>query len=522
MQLQKFEKLAFTVLILLSVVGGVMRFINLDFKEFWYDESYTALVLSGHTEAQFFENVVDRAVPFSDLRKFRTVGSDSTVPNISRALFESEPGHAPLFYLLNWLFCKAFGSTPFTFRFISALISAFTLPVIFFLASETYSNRLLAALTTAFAALSPSLIYFAQEARDYSLGLFFMFLSNALLLYSLRTGKHSGWLGYGISLVLGLYSWLLTVCAALGQVFFVLLGKERRKKYWRQFLGTFLLAGVLFGPWLYLIKVNSSTLFRTYSWLEPSVPYDALVNVWLTIFCKAFALFGWQTSHYEWLLIGITFFEFLSFAVAARFLRGPKYLQLCIIVVWFVIFAGQDLLLGGARSAPFRYQTMVIGCTLILFASLAEWLFTLKIAALNAVAVVVVSLFIGIESFSSVTFLQEKNWPNKAIKMRLTYPIGHYFTSLHAPLLVCERSRINLVELLDLSQVAPPDSGFLYMKDVNDSPFPASADEFYLWNASTALEKRCKLEGYSVIQGVEGVPCLKRVSVGIAAPSATK
>jgi uncharacterized membrane protein len=511
MQMRKFEKLAFAALIFLSLVGGVMRFVNLDLKEFWFDESYTAIVLSGHSLAELSELVTDKVVPFRDLRTYRTVGHQSTLANISKGLLDMEPGHAPLFYVFTGLVCKALGSTPFTFRLFSAFVGLLTLPVIFFLAFETYRNRLLAALTMTFAALSPSCIYFAQEARDYALGLFFMFLSSAFLLYSLRTGKIAGWLGYGISLLLGLYSWLLLVCAAIGQFIYVLAGKERRKKYWREFFGTFILTFLAFAPWLNQVRLHSHAIIQAYSWLEPTVAYSVLVNVWLAIFCKAFALFGWQTANFEWLLLTVTVFELLSFAVAARFLRGPKYLQLSIILVWFIVFAGQDLLLGGARSAPFRYQTMVIGCTLILFPSLAEWLASIKIKALSVLAVVVMAVFICIESCSSVLYLQEKNWPNKAIKMRITAPIGQFLGTVRAPKLLCERNRINLLELVDLSQVAPPDALFFYMKDAESSPLPDTADEFYVWNASKELEDRCRKIGFTDIEKIQGVPVLKRM-----------
>ena len=505
------ESIVFMTLIVLSIIGGIMRFVNLDKKQFWYDESCTALIASGHFTKQLTEEISHGPVKFADLTKFRAVGHDSTIDKTVAAVFEDEPGHAPTFYLLSQLFCRLFGSSAFSMRLVSAIVSLISLPVIFWLARETYSSRIIAALTMAFAALSPSLIYFAQEARDYSLGLFWMFLSSACLLYALRTAKVSAWAAYGSALVLGFYSWLLIPCAVAGQFIFVFASKERIKKSWLPYLVALVSAVVLFSPWLLEVKAHTAGLKNAYSWMEPPVPVNALFNVWMTTPCKAFALFGMQTSHYESLLLVVTVMEAAAAAVALRFVRGTKLLQLSIILVWFLVFAGQDILLGGARSAPFRYQLMAIACVIILFPTLVEWLWGLKFSIMRVVSVGVAVFIIGVEIFSSVFLLQERDWPNKSVSLRYTRPIADKLNGESEPVIVCEQRRINVVEVLDLASVMNGDAKLLFLSKDNPQTV-AVTNNLYLWNPSPELEKQLADAGYSIEDLNQEVPYLKKAT----------
>jgi len=158
-----------------------MRFVKLDDKEFWHDESFTALVLSGRTTSELKNEISTKPCQISDLTKYRTMTERSNMSALIRVIGEDEPGHPPLFYCIELLICSVLGTTTLTMRLVCAVISLLTLPVIYWLALETYKSKLLAALATTFASLSPLLIYYAQEARDYSLGILFMTLSSAAL-----------------------------------------------------------------------------------------------------------------------------------------------------------------------------------------------------------------------------------------------------------------------------------------------------------------------------------------------------
>ncbi len=510
-RIQRLEFFSIVTLSLLVVLGAAMRFVNLDDKEFWHDECFTALVLSGHTASELKEQIASKPVLISDLTQFRIVNKTSNVQSLLRVIGEDEPGHAPLFYFIEYLFCLVFGTTPFTMRLVCAIISVITLPIIYWLALETYESRVVAALTTALAALSPLLIYYAQEARDYSLGIFFMALSSATLFYALRSSKTEAWIGYAITLIVGLHSWLFMTVVIAGHIFYVAMSQGRRTQVWRPFALCVASSGLLFGPWLLFLSHHLSNFKKAYDWMQPSLSSSELLIVWLAIPYKAFALFGFKTPKLGSLLLVITVFECVATAIAAIPFRNKKYLHLSIIALWLIVFAGQDLLSGGARSAVFRYQTVIIFSVLILFPTLIESLWkrnrVTKILALLSIAFI-----FGVELLSDNYMLNCKIWPDKAIRMRFTDPIVERMNKENATALVAEEQSINLTELLDLSYKLHPDCQLIFRTSNAPQPVAKAFQTLYLWNPTPELEAQLKSQ-YEVTDNIDNFPYLKRAKL---------
>ncbi len=510
-RIHRLEFISIVSLSILVVIGAAMRFVKLDDKEFWNDECFTALVLSGHTASELKEHIASKPVQIADLTKFRIVNEGNDVPSLLRVIGEDEPGHAPLFYFIEYLFCMAFGSTPFTMRLACAIISVTTLPIIFWLAFETYKSRVIATLTTALAALSPLLIYYAQEARDYSLGILFMTLSSASLFYALRTSKRGAWIGYASTLIVGLYSWLFMTVVIAGHVVYVTLSQGRRLQVWRPFALSVASSGLFFAPWLMFLSKHLSDFKKAYDWLQPSLTPSELLTVWLAIPYKAFALFGFKTPKLGSLLLFTTVFECAATAMAAIPFRNPKYLHLSIIVLWIIVFAGQDLLSGGARSAVFRYQTVIIFSVLILFPTLIESLWR-RNRVTKILALLTIAFIFGVELLSDNYMLNCKIWPDKAIKMRFTYPIVERMNKENAAALVAEEQSINLTELLDLSYKLHPDCQLIFRTTAAPQPIPKTFQTLYLWNPSPNLEAELKSQ-YEITDNIDNFPYLKRANL---------
>ena len=506
---KRVETAAAVALLLLCLAGVAARFVNIDRKEFWHDECYTALVISGHTTRQLASAISSKVVPFSDLKEYRTVGGSSTIANILHSISEDEPGHAPIFYFKELVFCKIFGSTPFTMRLVSVLIGVATLPVVFWLALETYELPILALLTLAFACLSPSMIYYAQEARDYSLGIFFMFTTSACLLFALRKPSKYSWAAYCASVVLGLYSWLFMTIVVAAQLLYVVMCQKRTAKIWRPFTICLALAGLSFLPWLAMLSQSSENFSHAYDWIQSDITLLSLLTIWLAIPYKAFALFGFKTARFGLLLLIITILQFIALALSARH-RSAKSLQLIIIAVWFAVFAGQDAIFGGARSAPFRYHSLVIGSVIILFAYLIQWLWQQRFAKVAKCLAVSIVLFIfSVEALSDIYMLHVRIWPDKAIAMRFTDLMATSLNREKDVVLVCEQQRINLPELLDLSIVINPETRLLFRDSKNPQPLPTTIKKLYLWNPSSDLETELSRCHYTVSNDVDDMPYLK-------------
>ncbi|MBS1956200.1 MAG: glycosyltransferase family 39 protein [Cyanobacteria bacterium SZAS-4] len=506
----RIELIGIGFLLVFICIGASLRFINLADKEFWHDESFTALVLSGRTTVELKDEISAKPCKFSDLTKYRTRTDRTDAASLLRVIGEDEPGHAPLFYYIVNAFCLAMGTTPFSMRLVCAIISLATLPVIYWLALETYKSKFTATLATTFASLSPILIYYAQEARDYSLGMFFMTLSSALLFYALRTSKRITWIAYASSLALGMYSWLFITIVIDGHILFVALTQKRSKEILLPFSLSIASAGLVFAPWLAFLSMHTANFKKAYDWIQPALTPGELLTVWLAIPYKALALFGFKTPKLATPLLVVTLLEFCSVALAAIPFKNARYLHLSIITIWLLVFAGQDLLTGGARSAVFRYQTVIIVSILMLLPTVFEALWK-KNRLVKALAIVVLMLVFGIELLSDQYMLNCKIWPDKGINMRFTLPIAEHLNKEPAAYLVTEEQSINPTELLDLSYQTNPDCQLIFRSAAKPQPVPDDAQVLYLWNPSPELMSALK-ERFDITDEVDKFPYLKKAT----------
>jgi mannosyltransferase len=151
-------KLKNTILILLLLTAFALRLYRLDHQEIWGDEAHSVYVAS--------------------LPLLSTVS-----PRI-----ETNP---PLYHLLLYFWARLTGSSVFALRFLSLVLGVLTVPFVYRLARLAFGVPvgLLAALLCA---ISPSQVYYSQEARMYALAAF----STALSMFLLATivsgeGGHS-------------------------------------------------------------------------------------------------------------------------------------------------------------------------------------------------------------------------------------------------------------------------------------------------------------------------------------------
>ena len=141
-----------TLLLLLSA-GTLMRFRSVDSKPFWFDEAFSVEVAR------------------TDWRNFLH-------------LIWWREANMSLYYVLlrAWL---DFGQSPLFIRSLSVVISAATLPAIYWVAKLLY-DRPVALLATALLAFNAYSVRYAQEARSYALFLLMATVSSGFLISWLR------------------------------------------------------------------------------------------------------------------------------------------------------------------------------------------------------------------------------------------------------------------------------------------------------------------------------------------------
>jgi Dolichyl-phosphate-mannose-protein mannosyltransferase len=121
----------------LVLVGGLLRFLTLGTQSYWFDEAQAAHEFSLSLGAMVS----------------------------SMISHESNP---PLYFVVGWLWAKLFGTGAFGLRSLSALAGSAAIVIAYLCGRELVSVRaglLAAALVT----LSPFMIWYSQEAREYML-----------------------------------------------------------------------------------------------------------------------------------------------------------------------------------------------------------------------------------------------------------------------------------------------------------------------------------------------------------------
>ena len=160
-------------LIVLTILGFFLRFYNLGFNSLWLDEAST--------------------------NTFAVM----SIPDIWKATAGGE-FNPPLFYWIEHLMLTL-GNNEVVLRFVPALLGVLTIPLIYF-AGKEFMDRNVGIIAAAAFAFSPFLIFYSQEARAYSMMLFFVAFAMVFYFKALKTNELKDWALFGILSALAFWS----------------------------------------------------------------------------------------------------------------------------------------------------------------------------------------------------------------------------------------------------------------------------------------------------------------------------
>jgi uncharacterized membrane protein len=237
--------------IVLLVLSVFFRVSHLDRKVYWADEAYTSIRLSGYTTAEIVRTVTQSPTTAAALQKFQTPDPDKGLGGTLHGLAVEEPQLPPLYYVMLRAWVQGFGNTVTTLRSFSVLFSLLAFPCLFWFCLELFGSATVGWVAIALVAASPLHLVYAQEARMYSLWMLMVLFSSAALLRAMRLQTRASWLLYTVTVILSLYTYLLSVVILVGHGVYVLLMTVKRQ---RQVLFAYVLSsaiGVLtFVPWV--------------------------------------------------------------------------------------------------------------------------------------------------------------------------------------------------------------------------------------------------------------------------------
>lgn len=161
------------ILLSLTFIGLLLRFYNLGYNSLWLDEASTYT--------------------------FATM----SIP----AIWEATAGgefNPPLFYWIEHVML-VFGNNEFILRFVPSLLGVLTIPIVYLIGREFY-DRNVGIIAAAGFTFSPFLIFYSQEARAYSMMLFFVALAMLFCLRALKTNDIKEWILFGVFSALAFWS----------------------------------------------------------------------------------------------------------------------------------------------------------------------------------------------------------------------------------------------------------------------------------------------------------------------------
>lgn len=179
------------LLVGVTVVGAALRFATLTSQSYWFDEAQAAHELH---------------------LSFGAMLSSWSV---------NEP-NPPLFFVVGWVWAQIFGTGEAGLRSLSALAGTAAIPITYLCARELVSRRA-ALVAAALVAVSPFMIWYSQEAREYML---LAALCGGSLLFFARawrepTARNVGWwaLLSALALLTQYFAAFLVAAAAIGLLY---------------------------------------------------------------------------------------------------------------------------------------------------------------------------------------------------------------------------------------------------------------------------------------------------------------
>ncbi|RCJ39723.1 hypothetical protein A6770_11600 [Nostoc minutum NIES-26] len=499
--------LLFLTVILL--VGIFFRFVNLERKVYWHDEAYTSLRISGYTKTEFVQQVFDgRVIDVNSVQKYQRPNPEKGVIDTINSLAVDDTQHPPLYYVIVRLWVQVFGNSVTATRSLSAIISLLAFPCIYWLCLELFESPIIAWTSIVLLAVSPLHVLYAQEARQFSLWTVTILLESALLLRAMRLGSKQLWRIYGVTVALGLYTFLFSGLVAIAHgIYAIAIERFRFTKTVKAYLIATSAGFIAFIPWIVIIIYNLDQIDRTTASAQARLSISSLVSAWITNITYLFADF-WR---YE------PFFPDLDFP-SLRWGRFLTPLILILVVysflfvyrhtaprVWLFIFTLSgvtalalilpDVMIGGKLSVRARYvMPSYVGIQLVI-----AYLFATQIISAKLInrkfwqLVIIILIFAGFLSCGVSS--QAETWWNKG--SHANPQIARIINKTNNPLLISSNNSLNIGDLMSLSHLL---NNKVHIQLVIEPNIPNIANGFsdiFLYNPSkvfqSKLEKTSKL-----------------------------
>jgi hypothetical protein len=197
--------------------------------------------------------------------------------------------HPPLFYWLLKIWSMIFGNTELGLRSMSVFFGG--IAIIFgYLLTNRLFTKTAARISLVFMVLAPMFIRYSQEARMYMLVAAIALAATYVLTYAVKTKKKTPWVIYGILIALGMWAHYYAAIVWIAHLIWYAdnvrrsakKGEFRKKFFNRQLVSAYILAFILYFPWLPFFIIQSMVVQIAGFWIPPvtpGTPLNFLTNV---------------------------------------------------------------------------------------------------------------------------------------------------------------------------------------------------------------------------------------------------
>jgi uncharacterized membrane protein len=201
----------FRVLVVFALVLGItLRFVHLDQKIYWLDETFTALHISGYSDAEIIDQTGGgKVIRNQDFLRYQMPSSAKGVGDTVQRISTTAPELPPLYFVLARMWQQGLGHSITVIRSFSAILSLVAFPCIYWLCWELWQSPLTGWTAVMLVAISPLHLETAQEARPYTLLVVTILACHAALLRARRLQTRMSWGFYAGIVATGLYTHLL-------------------------------------------------------------------------------------------------------------------------------------------------------------------------------------------------------------------------------------------------------------------------------------------------------------------------
>ena len=307
------------------------------------------------------------------------VSIDQAGRSLSAAIMTQVGGvHPPLFHILMHYWIGLFGTGEVAVRSFALLFGVAAIVAAYWAARTLFDGRV-GLIAAGIVALSPYHIWYAQEARMYTMMLFFGLLSVGCLGLAVRRGTPGRWTAYFGVTLLGLFTHYFFAFLVLGEVLYFLvfevfgrlsaLRREgRRSTSWKRPWRVFSDVPAL-GPWLVAMVAMSLALGAWVTWaiILPQVTMGG--SPLIGSITSAGLGYGQAAPSFA-----VRFNDVVLTLVEMTSGFHPEPVMFGLVATWPVIIYLMLLLLG--RLSPMRRETvMLVWCTsgILVVWALGQW-----------------------------------------------------------------------------------------------------------------------------------------------------